>query len=472
MTPASGRRPQAGVASVVLPTRSEGESDTPRVKPAQGNPLPCTTQGSPLAMTSEHIIIGTATRGLSSNVPVTIDPVARARHTFISGQTGTGKSVLLRNIAAQLAGSGDGFAFIDPHGENAEALVSLIPSSRAAELVYIDLSDHANSIGLNFLADVPPAKRATAAANVVAAFVHIWGKESVGDRSQEVLRNSLMALMEADEATLLSVLRLLRSDTYRARIISKVEDPLVRSYWVEAFGTWDDRFRDQVTAPISNKLDACLAHPAIRNIVSQPKNTIDIRRMMDDRRILIANLNKGGVGEQACRFFGALLVSAISNAAFSRSDVPEDQRVPFDLVLDEFSSVITTDISTILSEARKYRLQLTLATQYLDQIPEDILSAVFGNTGTYVSLRLGADDAREMAKQFSVDGQAFLDLQNFTARVRPLINGNPGTPEYVALPPPPAPLHSRAGQLIRNSTTRFARKREEIEARIKRLFAM
>ena len=173
-----------------------------------------------------------------------------------------------------------------------------------------------------------------------------------------------MALMEAGEATLLSVLRLLRSDTYRARIISKVEDPLVRSYWVEAFGTWDDRFRDQVTAPISNKLDACLAHPAIRNIVSQPRNTIDIRKMMDERRILIANLNKGGVGEQTCRFFGALLVSAIASAAFSRSDILEDQRVPFDLVLDEFSSVITTDISTILSEARKYRLQLTLATQY------------------------------------------------------------------------------------------------------------
>jgi len=423
-------------------------------------------------MTSEHIIIGAATRALSTGVPVTIDPVARARHTFISGQTGTGKSVLLRNIAAQLAGSGNGFAFIDPHGENAEVLVSLIPTERAAQFVYIDLSNHENSIGLNFLSGIAPDKRATTASNVVAAFVHIWGKESVGDRSQEVLRNSLMALMEAGEATLLSVLRLLRSDTYRARIVSKVQDPLVRSYFVEAFETWDDRFREQVTAPISNKLDACLSHPAIRNIVSQPGNTIDLRKMMDDRRILIANLNKGGVGEHACRFFGALLVSAITSAAFSRSDIAEDERVPFDLILDEFHSVITTDIITILSEARKYALRLTLASQYLSQIPDNILDAVFGNAGTYISLRLGVEDAEVMAKQFGIDTKAFLDLQNFTARIRPLIEGNPGTSEYVTLLPPPTPLHDRAGQLIRNSTTRFARKRAEIEAAIKRLFAV
>jgi len=422
-------------------------------------------------MTSEHIIIGTTTRGLSTNVPVSIDLAARARHTFISGQTGTGKSVLLRNIAAQLARSGNGFAFLDPHGENAEELVSLIPTARAAEIVYIDLSDHKHAIGLNFLADVPPERRATAAANVVSAFVHIWGKDSVGDRSQEVLRNSLMALMEANEATLLSVLRLLRSDTYRTRIVAKVIDPLVRSYWVEAFETWDDRFRDQVTAPISNKLDACLSHPSIRNIISQPRNTIDIRKMMDERRILIANLSKGAVGEHACRFFGALLVSAITNAAFSRSDIDEDERVPFDLVLDEFHSIVTTDITTILSEARKYRLQLTLASQYLGQIPPDILAAVFGNTGTYISLRLGPDDAAEMAKQFEIDKRAFLDLQNFTARVRPLIDGNPGTSEYVVMLRPPPPLHDRAGQLIQNSNMRFARKRGEVEERIGRLFA-
>ena len=459
------------MASVVLQTRSEGGSDT-EGKPAQGNPLPCTTQGSPLAMTSEHIIIGTATRGLSLSTPVAIDPAARARHTVIFGQTGTGKSVLLRNICGQIAAQSGGLAFLDPHGENAEAIVSLIPAERAAELVYIDLANNADFIGINFLDGVPPDKRATAAANIVAAFVHIWGKDAVGDRSQEVLRNSLMALMEAGEATLLSVLRLLRSDTYRARIVSNVKDPLVRSYWVEAFETWDDRFRDQVTAPISNKLDACLSHPAIRNIVSQPRNRIDIRKIMDERRILIANLSKGSVGEHACRLFGALLVSAITSAAFSRSDIDEDQRVPFDLVLDEFSSIITTDITTILSEARKYRLQLTLASQYLSQIPDDILAAVFGNAGTYISFRLGSDDASEMAKQFGVDSKAFLDLSNFTARVRPLIDGNPGSPEYVNLLPPPIPLHNRTAHLIRNSNVRFARKRQDIEAHVKRLFAV
>ena len=423
-------------------------------------------------MTSEHITIGRTTRGLSSNVPVTIDPVARARHTIIFGQTGTGKSVLLRNLCAQIVAQRGGLAFLDPHGENAEAVVSLIPADRAAEFVYIDLANNAEFVGINFLDGVAPEKRATAAANIVAAFVHIWGKESVGDRSQEVLRNSLMALMEAGEATLLSVLRLLRSDSYRARIISKVRDPLVRSYWTEAFDTWDARFRDQVTAPISNKLDACLSHPALRNSISQPKNRIDIRKMMDERRILVVNLSKGSVGEHACRLFGALMVSAITSAAFSRSDIEEDRREPFDLVLDEFSSMVTTDIATILSEARKYRLRLTLASQYLSQIPQDILAAVFGNAGTYISFRLGSGDATEMAQQFGIeDEKAFLDLQNFAARVRPLVNGNPGSPEYVDMLPPPAPLHDRAAQLIQNSNVRFTRKRGEVEAYIQSLFA-
>ncbi|PIT02750.1 hypothetical protein TSA1_19820 [Bradyrhizobium nitroreducens] len=403
-------------------------------------------------------------------MPVNIDALARDRHTVIFGQTGTGKSVLLRNICAQIAAQSGGLAFLDPHGENAEAIVSLIPAARASELVYIDLANVDDFVGLNFLDGVPPKRRATAAANIVTAFVHIWGREAVGDRSQEVLRNSLLALMEAGEATLLAVLRLLRSDTYRARIVSKVKDPLVRSYWVEAFGTWDDRFRDQVIAPISNKLDACLSHPALRHILSQPRNKIDIRKIMDERRILIANLSKGSVGEHACRLFGALLVSAITSAAFSRNDIAEDRRVPFDLVLDEFSSVVTSDITTILSEARKYRLRLTLASQYLSQIPDDILAAVFGNAGTYISLRLGSDDAPEMANQFGIESQAFLDLPNFTARIRPLVDGNPGSPEYVDLLPPPNPMHDRAAQLIRNSHVRFTRKCEDVEADVKRLF--
>jgi hypothetical protein len=336
--------------------------------------------------------------------------------------------------------------------------------------VYIDLSNNADFVGFNFFDRVPPDKQATAAGNVVAAFVHIWGKDAVGDRSQEVLRNSLLALMEAGEATLLSVLRLLRSDTYRGRIVGMVRDPLVRSYWTEAFGTWDERFRDQVTAPISNKLDACLAHPAIRHIISQPNNAIDLRKIMDERRILLVNLSKGSVGEHACRFFGALLVSAITSAAFSRAEIDERQRVPFDLVLDEFPSVITTDITTILSEARKYRLRLTLASQFLSQIPNDILAAVFGNAGTYVSFRLGIGDAPEMAKQFDLSEQAFLDLRNFTAFVRPLVAGAPGNPEYVDMLPPPVPLHDRAAQLVRNSNVRFASKRRDIENHVRRMF--
>src|ERR1700719_4762909 len=182
MTPVSGRRPQAGVASIVLPDEAARLEGTLGVSWPRANSLPCTTQGSPPSITPEHIIIGTTTRGLSSNVPVTVDPVARARHTVIFGQTGTGKSVLLRNICAQIAAQRGGFAFVDPHGENAEAIVSLIPADRADEFVYVDLAVNDNFVGINFLDGTPPDKRATAAANVVAAFVHIFGKEAVGDR--------------------------------------------------------------------------------------------------------------------------------------------------------------------------------------------------------------------------------------------------------------------------------------------------
>jgi DNA helicase HerA-like ATPase len=398
--------------------------------------------------------------------PVSIAHSARARHTYISGQTGTGKSALLLNIAGQLARS-EGFAFIDPHGQNAEALLSLIPPSRADDLAYIDLAERDQPIGLNLLSDVPKDTRSTVADNILTSFISIFGREAVGDRSQEVLRNSLLALMETDGSSLLSVVRLLRSEGFRRSVISRISDPLVVSYWTDEFENYDDRYREQVVSPILNKLDAVLSHVAIRHILSQPTSSIDLRATMDQGRILIVNLRKGSIGAQASRFFGALLVSGIVRAAFSRDTTTEADRRPFDLILDEFQSFATPEIAEGLSELRKYGLYLTLAHQYLDQIPETVRSAVFGNVGTFIAFRSGADDARELARHYEKEPGQFLGLPNFQAWVRPLVNGAPGTPVRVETMPPPDSVHPRPHRLIRNSRVRFGRSRGKVEAQVR-----
>jgi hypothetical protein len=398
---------------------------------------------------------------------VAITPDARARHTYISGQTGTGKSALLLNIAGQLARS-EGFAFIDPHGQNAEALISLIPPSRAHELVYIDLAERTSPVGLNFLHANPRDQWSTVADNFVTTFIAIFGRDAVGDRSQEVLRNSLLSLMECDGHSILSVVRLLRSADFRRRVVARVTDPLVRSYWIDEFENYDDRFREQVVSPILNKLDAVLSHVALRHILAQPTSSVNLRRMMDEGRILVVNLRKGNVGSQASRFFGALLVSALTRAAFSREDVPEQDRRPFDLILDEFQSFATPDLAEGLSELRKYGLYLTLANQYLDQIPDSVRSAVFGNAGTFVSFRSGANDAKELNHHFGGHGEGqFLGLPNFQAWVRPLENSAPGSPVRIETSPPPRPVNRNPQRMIANSQTRHGRKRERVEAQVR-----
>lgn len=400
--------------------------------------------------------------------PVRIDAAARARHTYVSGQTGTGKSALLLNIAAQVASSG-GFAFIDPHGDNAQELLSRIPACRAHELVYIDLTDLAAPVGLNFLHDIQPDKRSAAADNIVSTFVHIFGREAVGDRSQAVLRNSLLALMERNNESLLSVIQLLRSESFRSSVIAKLRDPLIRSYWQDEFANYDGRYREQVVAPILNKLDACLSHVALRHILAQPTSSVNLRTMMDEGRILVVNLRKGSVGEQASRFCGALIFSALTSAALSRDDIPEDDRRPFDVIVDEFHSVITTDFATVLSELRKYGLQLTLANQYLEQIPDDIRPAIFGNAGTFIAFRPGYDDAIELNKQFQGKAPShFLDLPNFRAWVRPLVNGVPGSPIHIQTHPPRPPINRHPEKLIANSQVRFGRRRSDIERHVER----
>jgi len=394
---------------------------------------------------------------------------ARLRHLHLVGQTGTGKSTALLHLIAQHLAAGEGVALLDPHGDLAQATLSFVPKARAHELVYFNPADLERPIGFNVLERVPLDLRPLVADNIVAAFLHIWGEVSVGSKSQQILRNSLRALMDTPSATLLCIPRLLTDERYRTAVLRTVADPVVRAYWANEFDRYEGKYRAEATAPILNKLDALLSAPSLRNIIAQPKSTIDIRRMMDEGRILVANLATGAIGEGTSHMLGALLTTTIMRAALSRTDIRSDERRPFHLYADEFQSFATDSFALILSEARKYALSLTLGHQYLAQLPESLRHAVLGNTGSFVAFRVGVEDAPLLAAHLGIDNpEALADLPNFTAWARTLQRGTPTSARRIDLYAPPKPLHGTAARLIANSRIRFGRPRQGIEEKIAR----
>ena len=313
--------------------------------------------------------------------PVFLDGFARARHTYIIGQTGAGKSTLIANMIAQDLKSGAGLALIDPHGDLARDAVGLIPSYRAHELVYIDPADLERPVGFNPLANVAPDDRALVADNIVASFRHVWA-DSWGPRLEYLLLNALRTLLEIDQPTLLMLPRLLTDDTWRSRHVKKLRDPLLKSFWLDEFAEYNDRFKSEALSPVLNKVNRLLASPAIRNILAQPTPTFDIPFMLAHGRILIVNLSKGRIGEGPAHLLGALIVSAITQAALARATVSQSERRPFALYADEFHAYVTDSFQVVLSEARKYGLGLTLANQFLDQMPEPLCAAILANAAT------------------------------------------------------------------------------------------
>ena len=422
-----------------------------------------------------HATLGSnGTRG-----PIVLSPAARSRHLYVIGQTGTGKSTLLLNLIGQDLAAGRGVALIDPHGSLAADALGLIPATRAHELVYIgfEAADRARPIGFNVLEQVPPDMRPVVADGVVAAFHHAW-PDSWGPRLEHVLTHALRALLDAPDTTLLGISRLLTDAGYRARILATVADPIVAQFWRGQYEAWPDAFREQAIEPIVNKIDKVIANPALRNIVAQPRSTIDLRRMMDEGRILIVNLAKGVLGEGASQLFGAMLTTAIATAALSRADIAEDCRRPFHFYADEFHNYATNGFAVILSEARKYGLCLTLAHQYMAQLDthEQLRAAVLGNAGSLVAFRLGADDATLIARQIQLGypdpaPSALQDLANFKAFTQVLIDGLPSGAIHIVTPPPPAPVNHRVHRLLTNSRVRFGRDRAMVEDKISRFLA-
>ena len=390
----------------------------------------------------------------------------RRRHAYLCGMTGTGKSNLLLSMMEQDIRNGEGFALLDPHGDLAETVMQFIPGTRADQFVYLNPADLERPIGWNPLSDVGSKSRA--ADEIVGAFKSAYS-ESWGPRLEHFLTNAVRLALDIPESDLLTVYRLFTDDAYRARVVLKATDPVVRSFWENEYPGYDKKFLTEAKSPILNKLGRVLSSPDIRNVLCQP-STINLRKVMDEGRILIVNLSKGSLGEGNSHLLGALLVSGIAQAAMSRRDTPEGQRRPFHLYVDEFQNFATESFATILSEARKYALTLTLGHQFQGQLSDSLRGAVLGNTGTAIILRVGAEDAPLLSSHLGMqEPSALQDLPNFQAYTRLLINGVPSSAKRIYLPPPIVPTDDRSAQLIRNSRTRFGRPRENIEKRIDEL---
>lgn len=403
---------------------------------------------------------------------VTLSAEARRRHLYLIGQTGTGKSTLLLNLIAQDLADGEGLALLDPHGELALEALTHVPRGRTNDLVYIDPADRERPIGFNPLARVPEALKPTVADGVVAAFRHVW-PDSWGPRLDYILTNAIRALIDVPGATLLMLPRLLIDAAFRARLVANhVRDPVVRAFWLSEYEAYSASFRTEAIAPIQNKIGKVLMVPALRNMLAQPRSTITFRRLMDEGAIVICNLAKGQLGESTAHLLGALLTTAIAQAALSRADTPPANRRPFHLYADEFQSFATESFALILSEARKYALTLTVGHQFLDQLPLPLRAAVFGNVGSLIACRPGATDAAILAEQIGLhSAEALLDLSNFTAWARLLHDGGPSSPIPLKLAAAPSARRPDTHRLCQVSRLRFGRPRDRIEAQVARFLA-
>jgi hypothetical protein len=353
----------------------------------------------------------------------------RRGHTYVIGKTGTGKSTLLETLIHQDITAGEGLALLDPHGDLVERILSAIPPHRRKDLIYFNVPDIAHPIGFNPLEQLPPEKQPLAASGLLEVFKKIWA-ESWGPRLEHILRNALLVLFAQPEATLSDVLRLLDDRAFRQTVATRVANQQVRDFWLREYEGYPRNFRAEAVAPIQNKVGAFLANPILSRILTQPKSAFDLRRVMDEGRLLLVNLAKGKIGEDATALLGAMLVSRIGLAALSRAEVQESKRRDFYLYLDEFHSFTTLSLANMLSELRKYRVNMILAQQYLSQVDPQIRDAVLGNVGTMISFRIGPADAEILEKEFAPEVRALdlVGLPNYQVYLKLMIDGKVSRP--------------------------------------------
>ena len=399
----------------------------------------------------------------------------RRRHFYVIGKTGSGKTTMIQNMAIQDIRNGKGVAIVDPHGEFAETVLKAIPSSRINDVIYFNPADQEYPIALNVMEKVEPEYRHLVASGLVGVFKKIWA-DSWGPRLEYLLRNAILALLEYPGSTLLGVTRMLVDKNYRTRVVEKMTDPVVRSFWVDEFTKYHDRLMADAIAPIQNKVGQFLSSSLIRNIVGQTKSAFNIREIMDNEKILIMNLAKGRIGEDNSALLGAMMITKVQLAAMARVDVPESERKDFYLYVDEFQNFATESFAGILSEARKYKLDLILAHQYIEQMDEKVRDAVFGNVGTLVLFRVGAADAEFLEKEFEpvFMAQDLVNLPNYNIYVKLMIDGIAGN-AFSATTLPQIDLsktEANAEKVVRITRERYGTKREVVENKIARWSGM
>lgn len=320
--------------------------------------------------------------------------------------------------------AGNGFTLLDPHGDLSERIKRYIPKERAPDVIDFNVPDSKQPFGFNPLSNVPVSKRPLAASGMLSVFKHLW-RESWGPRLEHLLRNSLLTLLEQKDASFADLLRLLHDRKFRKEVVAEVENEQIRKFWHEEYDKYPERLRAEAVSPLQNKVGAFITNPLLNRILTKPEQPLSLRKAMDKGKILLVNLAKGKIGEDTALLLGSLLISRMGLAALSRADIAPEQRRDHYLYLDEFHSFTTLSLTAMLSELRKYRLNLILAHQYLAQLAPEIRDAVLGNVGTIIAFRVGAIDAQLLAAEFApeITGTDLTNLPNYHIYLKMMIDG-------------------------------------------------
>ena len=389
----------------------------------------------------------------------------RRRHMHIIGKTGMGKTSLILNMAVSDIRNGSGFALVDPHGDLADALLDYIPENRIKDVVYFNPQDLDYPIAFNVLGDVPENQRHIVSDGLVGVFKKIWA-DSWGPRLEYILRNAILTLLENENSTLLDIMRILVDKNFRANIVYKMQDPVLKQFWLNEYDGYTDKLLVEAISPIQNKVGQFTSSPLIRNIIGQAKSSINLREIMDQKKILIMNLSKGAVGEGGAQLLGAMMITKMQLAAMSRVDIPEKDRQDFYAYIDEFQNFSTDSFAEILSEARKYRLSLILAHQYVEQLSEVVRGAVFGNVGTTIVFRIGAADAEFMEREFTpvLTIEDLVNLPKWKIYLKLMIDGVTSQPFSAdTLPDPEPELISNRDKIVEFSRQTYGKPRASLQ---------
>lgn len=393
----------------------------------------------------------------------------RRRHTYIIGKTGMGKTNLLENLVYNDIMAGHGIGIVDPHGDFAEKILDFVPSHRINDVVYMNPSDVDYPLAFNILETVDETHKHLIASGLMGVFKKIW-PDVWSARMEYILNNTVLALLDYPGSTLLGINRMLADASFRKRVIAKIHDPVVKSFWVNEFARYNERYASEAIAPIQNKVGQFLSASIIRNIVGQVKSTIDVREIMDTGKIFIMNLAKGRIGEDNSRLLGGMLITKIQLAAMERVDTLEPDRRDFYLYVDEFQNFATESFSNILSEARKYRLNLVVAHQYIEQLDEKVAAAVFGNVGTIIAFRVGGADSLKLVQEFTprFTEEDLVNLTKYTVYLKLMIDGVASDPFSAAILPPLSQTHGNHDKVVAVSRERYASARDIVEDKISR----